>query len=151
MEAVKYCVYNPNSESFLSMGIDAATNTLARLKGLIGKLTLGFDEGLWVVPSRGIHTFGVCFPLDLIYLDSQHRVVHTIESFPTFRVAPLRADATSVLALPTHSIYESQTKPGDQLVICVAEEMEQQLHSTANQAGHAEQRQSAAIRDRGAA
>jgi len=70
---------------------------------------------------------GVLFPLDLIYLDEQYRVLHLVESFPTFRIAPLRTQAASVLQLPAHSIFSSQTKPGDQLVICVAEDMEQQL------------------------
>jgi hypothetical protein len=85
------------------------------------------DEGMWVVPSRGIHTLGVFFPLDLIYLDENYRVIHLIEYFPRFRIAPLRTHAASVLELPTHTIYSSQTQPGDQLVICKAEEMENRL------------------------
>jgi uncharacterized protein len=124
MEREKYCVYNQNSECFLSLRVAAADTTFARLKGLIGKLKLRFDEGLWVVPSRGIHTIGVLFPVDLVYLDEQYRVVHVVESFPTFRIAPLRTDASSVLALPTHTIYSSQTQPGDQMVICATEQMQ---------------------------
>jgi uncharacterized protein len=127
MQRQKYCVYNQTRESFLSLGVAAADTPLARLKGLIGKLTLGLDEGLWIVPSRGIHTVGVLFPLDLIYLDEGHKVIHAVESFPTFRISPLIAQAASVLELPTHTIYSSQTQPGDQLVICVAEEMENRL------------------------
>ena len=133
MKSKKFCVYNQTRESFLSMGLDSAMTMFTRLKGLIGKLKLGFDEGLWVVPSRGIHTYGVLFPVDLVYLDKDNRVVHVIESFPTFRIAPLRADAASVLALPVHTIYESLTQPGDELVICVAEEMEERLHGAAAQ------------------
>jgi uncharacterized membrane protein (UPF0127 family) len=127
METQKYCVYNHSRECFLSLGVTAADTTLARLKGLIGKLTLRSDEGLWVVPSRGIHTVGVHFHLDLIYLDEDYRVIELVESFPPFRIAPLRPQAASVLELPTHTIYSSQTQLGDQLVICVAEEMEQWL------------------------
>jgi uncharacterized membrane protein (UPF0127 family) len=65
----------------------------------------------------------VFVPLDLIYLDENYRVIHLVEYFPTFRIAPLRTQAESVLELPTHTIYSSQTQPGDQLVICVADEM----------------------------
>jgi uncharacterized membrane protein (UPF0127 family) len=127
MQKPKYCVYNQTRESFLSLGIAIADTPVARLKGLIGKLTLGLDEGLWIVPSRGIHTVGVLFPLDLVYLDESYKVIHAVESFPTFRISPLISQAASVLELPTHTIYSSQTQPGDQLVICVAEEMEQRL------------------------
>jgi uncharacterized protein len=131
MQRQKYCIYNQTRESFLSLGIAAADTTLTRLKGLIGKLTLGVDEGLWIVPSRGIHTLGVLFPLDLVYLDENNQVLHVVESFPTFRISPLITQAASVLELPTHTIYSSQTQPGDQLVICVAEEMEHRLCATA--------------------
>jgi len=127
MQKQKYCVYNQTRESFLSLGVAAADTTLMRLKGLIGKLTLELDEGLWIIPSRGIHTVGVLFPIDLVYLDEHYHVIHVVESFPTFRISPWITQAASVLELPTHTIYSSQTQPGDQLVICVAEEMEQRL------------------------
>jgi uncharacterized membrane protein (UPF0127 family) len=98
-----------------------------RLKGLIGKLNMRSDEGLWVVPSSGVHTWGVLFPVDLIYLDENLRVVYVTEHFPRFKVAPLRIRAASVLELPTHTIYSSQTQTGDQLVICMADEIEERL------------------------
>jgi uncharacterized protein len=127
MRPPQYCVYNPIRETFLSLAVLAADNTFARLKGLIGRLRLRSDEGLWIVPSRGIHTIGVFFPIDLVYLDEGHRVIHVEESFPAFRVAPWRTQAASVLQLPPHTVYSSQTQLGDRLVICVANEMEQQL------------------------
>ena len=38
-----------------------------------------------------------------------------------------------MLALPAHSIYSSQTQAGDQLVLCVAEEMERRLERISEQ------------------
>jgi uncharacterized protein len=131
MERQTYCVYNQTRECFLSLSVTAADTTFARLKGLIGRFKLGFDEGIWVVPSSGVHTLGVLFPLDLIYLDEDYRVIHVVEYFPTFRIAPLKIKAASVLELPTHTIYSSQTQPGDQLLICAAEEMKNRLNSGA--------------------
>ncbi len=127
MSDSRYCVYNPRRESFLSLGVVAANTPLTRLRGLIGRLRLTSDEGLWVVPSRGVHTIGVLFPIDLVYLDDEYRVIHMEESFPAFRIAPWRNQAASVLQLPPHTIYASQTQLGDQLVICMGAEMEQRL------------------------
>jgi uncharacterized membrane protein (UPF0127 family) len=127
MKRKTYCVYNKTRETFLSLSVTAADTIFARLRGFIGRLKLGSDEGIWLVPSRGVHTVGVLVPLDLIYLDENYRVIHLIEYFPTFRIAPLRIQAESVLELPTHTIYSSQTQLGDQLVICVADEMDQWL------------------------
>ena len=123
MKRRTYCVYNQTRECFLSLGVLPADNTFSRLKGLIGKLRLRVDEGLWVFPSCGIHTIGVLFPLDLIYVDETHKVVDVIEHFPRFRISPIKTQASSVLELPIHTIYTSQTQPGDQLVICTIEEM----------------------------
>jgi uncharacterized protein len=123
MKTRTYCVYNLTRECFLSLGVTPADTPFMRLKGLIGKLKLRVDEGLWVVPSCGIHTVGVLFPLDLVYLDENHQVIHVIEHFPKFRISPLRPHASSVLELPTHTIFSSQTQPGDQLIICAVEEI----------------------------
>src|ERR1700745_1453530 len=127
MKRSTYCVYNQTRECFISLDVKAADTIFSRLRGLIGRLKLRSDEGLWVEPSRGVHTLGLLFPLDLIYLDEHHRVIHLIEYFPSFRIGPLKTQAESVLELPTHTIYSTHTQSGDQLVICVAEEMEQRL------------------------
>ncbi|HZC42999.1 MAG TPA: DUF192 domain-containing protein [Acidobacteriaceae bacterium] len=130
-----YCVYNQTRECFLSLGVTPADTIFARLKGLIGRLKMRSDEGLWVVPSNGVHTWGVLFPLDLIYLDENLRVLLVTEHFPRFKIAPLRIRAASVLELPTHTIYSSQTQPGDQLVICAADEIEDRLREQASEYG----------------
>jgi uncharacterized membrane protein (UPF0127 family) len=129
MEPRSYCVYNLTRQCFLGLHVTVADTVVARLRGFIGKLKLNSDEGLWVVPSKGIHTVGLKFPLDLLYLDAEFQVIHVVEHLPSFRIAPFKAQAKSVLELPTHTIYWSQTQPGDQLLICVAEEMPIRLKS----------------------
>jgi uncharacterized membrane protein (UPF0127 family) len=123
----RYCVYNQTRECFLGLEVTAADTVLSRLRGMIGRLSLRSGRGIWVVPSRGIHTLGVLVPLDLIYLDADLQVIHIAEHFPRMSIAPWKTKAESVLELPAHTIYSSQTQPGDQFVICVVEEMEQWL------------------------
>ena len=67
-----YCIYNKTRESFLGLNVACASTSLGRLKGLLGKLHISAGEGLWVVPSRGIHTVGLLSPIDLVYLDEAH-------------------------------------------------------------------------------
>lgn len=47
----RYCIFNKTRESFLSLNITAADTHFARLKGLVGRIKLKGDEGIWVVPS----------------------------------------------------------------------------------------------------
>jgi hypothetical protein len=127
METRKFCVYNQTRESFLSLGVAVEDARSADVKEMVEKLALRFDEGLWLVPSRGIPTVGLHSPLDLVYLDEEYRVIGMIESFPALQKAPLSRPAASVLALPAHTIYTSQTQSDDRLLICRAEDMEARL------------------------
>jgi uncharacterized protein len=122
-----YCVFNKTRESFLSLNVAVADTHLSRLRGLLGKFRLKADEGVWVVPSRGVHTIGVLFAIDLIYLDADHRVIHLVESFGSFGIAPIRIKSESVLELPTRTISSSQTQVGDQFLICTPGDVERYL------------------------
>jgi uncharacterized membrane protein (UPF0127 family) len=123
------CVYNRTRECFLALRVTAADTSFTRLNGLIGRFHLRSDEGIWVVPSSGVHTLGVLLRLDLIYLDEAQEVIEVIEYFPRFRIAPLKMRAASVLELPQHTIYSSQTQKGDRLLICTPDAMETRLQA----------------------
>ena len=54
--------------------VDVADKGAKRRKGLLGHERLSAGEGLWIVPCEAVHTFGMQFPIDLIYLDRDKRV-----------------------------------------------------------------------------
>src|SRR4051812_18742678 len=122
-----YCVFNKTGESFVGLNIRRADTPLSRVRGLLGQFRLKSGEGLWLAPSRGIHTIGLLFPIDLIYLDAFHRVIHLVEHLSPFRIAPFLRKSSSVLELPPHTIYSSQTHVGDELLICPPEDIEAYL------------------------
>jgi len=126
----QFCVFNKTRESFLALKVVLADTHLMRLKGLFGTLRLKSDEGIWINPSQGVHTIGVRFAIDLVYLDDDHRVIEIKESFGTFRIGPLRMNSASVLELPTRTIYCSQTQVGDELLICSPEDIARYLKDT---------------------
>jgi hypothetical protein len=127
MEVQRYCVYNQTRESFLSLGVTVADAATGHVRELIDRVNIKPDSGLWMIPYRGIVPAHGHSPVDLVYLDSNYRVIQEIESFLTSTVEPLKDEAASALVLPAHTIYSSQTQPGDQMVICVADEMERRL------------------------
>jgi hypothetical protein len=119
-----FYVFNQTRQSFVSLGVSPADTHMSRLRGLLGRMRLRSDEGLWIVPCQGIHTIGLLFPIDVIYLDGNQRVIHVIEHLGPFRFSSIRIRSNSVLQLPTRAIYSSTTQVGDQLMICTPEEME---------------------------
>lgn len=131
MKRILYA-FNISRQSFINLGVSAADTPLARLRGLLGRIRLRSDEAVWVVPSRGIHTFGLRFRIDVIYLDSQCQVLHMIEHLGPLRIAPLRLRCASVLELPAGSIYKSGTQVGDRLLIQTPEQVDRYLESQQN-------------------
>jgi uncharacterized protein len=127
MDTRRYCVYSRTNECFLSLGVTLGNNLRAQLQGLFGIGPSQFYEGSWISHPTGLSTLGLLSARDLIYLDRLQRVVHIVEALPRFRMAPRHRGATSLLALPVSTIESSQTQLGDQLVICVTEEMEVRL------------------------
>ncbi len=126
-ESRTHCAYNQTRECFLGLEVRAADLPPACVGEIMLTRPLKSGEGIWIKPFRGIPEATKPAPLDLIYLDQDCRVIDTVESFPNFQVSASSPKPDSVLALPAHSIYSSQTQPGDQLLLCVAEEMERQL------------------------
>ena len=133
MESRPHCAYNQTRECFLGLDVTAAELSYASLEERLAEEELRSGEGLWLNPFHGIPMTGLISPLDLIYLDEDCQVIEAVESYPTFLASPSRPRATSVLVLPAHSIYSSQTQAGDQLVLCVAEEMGDRLERISEQ------------------
>ncbi len=124
MPKERVCVFNRTRESFMSLDTRVADTHLSRLRGLIGRTHMGPDEGLWLVPCQGIHTIGLFFPIDVIYLGVGGEVVHVMENVNPFRLTPIRRNAHSVLEFPIRTVHESQTRVGDEIVICSPESLD---------------------------
>lgn len=122
-----YCVYNQTNECFLSLGATLGDKPFARFGRWLGYGRKRTDEGCWVRPQELRSALGFLSRRDLVYLDSDDRVVHVVEAFPALRTAPARGNASSFLALPPRTIASSQTRPGHQLLICAAGEMQSRL------------------------
>jgi hypothetical protein len=131
VESPAHCAYNQTRECFLGLEVVATELTYVGLGEVLAKQSLKSGEGIWLNPFHGIPTSGLFAPLDLVYLDENCRVVEVVESFPTFLASSSIPRDASVLLLPVHSIYSSQTQVGDQLILCVAEEMEARLDQLA--------------------
>jgi uncharacterized protein len=124
-------VYNKTRETFLATEAIVADSYVSRLVGLLGKTKRWArgGAGLWIVPSRGVHTIGMLFPIDLVFLNKEKQVVHLEEYVRPFRVSKICLKALSVLELPPHAIYQSGTKVGDRLEISSSQPSQRQVRA----------------------
>jgi hypothetical protein len=111
--------FNRTRSQYLATRLSVADTHWSRLRGLLGKTASDFQQerGLWIVPCRGVHTLGMRFPIDVIYLSPDKVVVHLEPALGPWRFAPVRLKAASVLELPENTIRSTGTTIGDQLEI----------------------------------
>jgi uncharacterized membrane protein (UPF0127 family) len=74
-------------------------------------------HGLWIVPSHGVHTLAMRFPIDVVYLNAAKVVVYMKQNLQPWRVAAVRHQATSVLELPGSTLDATGTSLGDEIEI----------------------------------
>ena len=76
-----------------------AESFLYRLGGLLILPRLQAGEALLLSPCNGIHTFGMTYPLALVFLDAQARIVGWRESVAPWRLAPAPSATRQVLEM----------------------------------------------------
>ena len=97
---------NRNRHAYLATHLRIAKTHWSRFRGLmcIDSISFPTGQGLWIVPSRGVHTFAMRFPIDVVYLSREKIVVHMEQNLKPWHVAPIRMRAASVLELPSQTL-----------------------------------------------
>ena len=116
--------FNQTRQTYLSTDLSLADTHWTRFRGLIGLATddFGNGSGLWIIPCRGVHTLGMGFPIDVIYLDRALKVVDVRSAVNPWRFTPIRLRAVSVLELPCHTAAATKTEVGDTIVITLSKD-----------------------------
>ncbi len=60
------------------------------MMGLLGRSSLPADEGLLLVPAWSIHTWFMRFPIDVVFLDAEGRVLRVVERMRPWRLVSVR-------------------------------------------------------------
>jgi hypothetical protein len=111
---IRIQVSNLTRHAVLATRIEVADSARKRNKGLLGRERLSLGGGLWILPCQAVHTFGMRFPIDLVYLDSKKRIKKLRSEAPPGRLSACLF-AHSVLELPPGTIRATQTQLGDTL------------------------------------
>lgn len=111
--------FNQTRQAYLATALAIADTHWTRLRGLLGVRSRDFrnGSGLWIVPCHGVHTLGMGFPIDVVYLDDAKTVIHIQGDLPPWRFAPVRRRAASVLELPCRTAAKTRTEVGDKIEI----------------------------------
>ena len=103
--------------SVVGDNVRVADGPWTRFVGLLGTSSLAPGAGLLIYPSQGVHTLGMRFPIDVVFLSHDYKVVGLRECLKPFRVTSLNWDAAMVLELPAGTIRSCQIEMDHQLAI----------------------------------
>jgi uncharacterized membrane protein (UPF0127 family) len=106
MKSLEIC-YSENQTAV----IHQTTTMLERMRGLYGK-TLDEFVGLWIIPCNSVHTIAMKYPLDLVYLDKQLKIVKLVECLGSWKFSGTFS-AHSVIELRAGLINEYGFQKGD--------------------------------------
>ncbi|MHB8575107.1 MAG: DUF192 domain-containing protein [Dehalococcoidia bacterium] len=112
-------ILNQTRDATLGERVRRADNPWTRFVGLLGRGALHEGEGLHIAPCGSVHMFFMRIPLDIVYLDKEHRVVKAVANLKPWRISAARG-AKTVIELPVGTIERTGTVAGDQLDVQAA-------------------------------
>ena len=107
-------VHNRTRNAGLGDRVQVAGTSAARRTGLLKHTSLEPGEGLWIAPSEAVHTFGMKFAIDVLFLSKQRTVLKIRRDMGPRRIA-ICFRAHSVLEVPAGTAEATGTEVGDQL------------------------------------
>lgn len=93
---------------------EVADTSRKRRTGLLKHDRLPPGEGLWIAPCEAVHTFGMRFPIDVVFLTRRRKVLKLRKHMIARRIS-FHLLAHSVLELPSGTLEATGTQNGDQL------------------------------------
>jgi uncharacterized membrane protein (UPF0127 family) len=110
-------VHNLTKSTEVATAARLADRLWSRMVGLLGRKHLPDGEAMILRPCSSIHTLFMRFPIDVVYLDREARVLKVVPCLKPFRFSGTFRGGHYTLELPEGTIARSNTGPGDQLAI----------------------------------
>ncbi len=107
---------NETKGTVIAQEVRLARSLWSRFRGLMGQRSLPEGQGLLLEPCSSIHCMFMRFPIDVIFLDREGRVVKVAAEVKPWRLAAAKG-ARSALELPAGIAARSDTAAGDRIVI----------------------------------
>jgi len=108
----RFGVWNLRTEAALATRLIAAFDSASRRQGLLGRGDLAAGDGLVLAPCSSVHTAFMRFPIDLVFVARDGRVLKTAPAVRPWRIR-VAWRAFAVVELPAGSLDRSGTVRGD--------------------------------------
>jgi len=90
-----------------------ADKPVSRGIGLTFRGSLPKGNGLIIYPCRSVVSFFMRFPIDVLFVDRENRVVHILSDMRPWRISKIVRRGRFVIELPAGTAGETGTQVGD--------------------------------------
>jgi len=109
---------SPQKEDELVSGsVFCAQSFFTRLSGLIFRRPLGSGEALLLKDCKSIHTLGMRYSIDAVFIDREGRIISLFEGIPPWRFLPHISKASAVMEFRSGFIKKKKLRTGDVIVL----------------------------------
>jgi uncharacterized membrane protein (UPF0127 family) len=120
-EQMSLIARNLDTGGVIADRVDVADTRATRAVGLLSRDGLEPGEGLWIVPSRGVHTCWMRFPIDVIALDDRGVIIDRVVDMKPWRIRLPRRGTAGVLELRAGALDASGTQVGHRIELAQAQ------------------------------
>lgn len=110
---------NSRSGKSVASSVEIATTRRQRRRGLLGRDGLCAGSAFVLAPCRAVHTIGMRFPIDVVFIDDQGLVVKLVEHLEGWRLA-MSGSAAITIELWAGALQAVDVHVGDRLCLAPA-------------------------------
>jgi uncharacterized membrane protein (UPF0127 family) len=110
-------VTNATKGTVVADDVRIARSMWSRFWGLMGRKSLPDGQGLLLDPCSSVHMFFMRFPIDVVFLDRENKVVKVVSELKPYRTALGGRASKKALELPARSAERARIEPGDVLTL----------------------------------
>lgn len=97
-------LYNSTKNRIIADNVEVADNFVKRTFGLIPRKSIAEGEALVIKPCSSIHTFFMKFPIDVLFVDKNNKIVALYENVKKNRILPIHLSSMYVVELKAGQI-----------------------------------------------
>ena len=112
-------IINTRSGRSVASSVEVATTRRQRRRGLLGRDGLVAGSAFVLTPCHAVHTVGMRFAIDVIFVDDEGQVVKTVSRMGAWRIATARGASTTI-ELWAGALNAVDVRVGDRLCLVPA-------------------------------
>lgn len=104
-----------DGDTVVAEELRVARSVRGRMRGLLGRAQLVRGQGLLLSPCKQVHTFGMRYPIDVVFCDAAWQVTKVIRDMKPGRVSRIEWKARHTIELPRGAA--ACIRAGDHLIL----------------------------------